>query len=123
MKTGLVTQQTMLAIMAELPSYRDIARRSTLDIDDTNALKAFKVVQFWKAQPALFSLRGLVRKLMIIPTSSACIERAFSTLNNHFNDQQVNTSASYRQLAVMLAYNHDHATGKDGDPANYPFFD
>lgn len=91
-------------LLSELCIYKSLV------VDLAGAEPAFNVLVdtmgFWRANmKALPTWVLLVRIVVTMPTSSAASERAFSVLNNTFNDNQISSLQDQVSTACMLQYN------------------
>jgi hypothetical protein len=90
----------------ELPKYKDLADRYTLE----------NGWNFWRCTyniiPAWYKVAADVALVM---TSSASVERVFSLMNSRFTDQQQRALNDYKEASVRITYNENYR-----DKVQYP---
>ena len=95
-------QEEITALKRELPSY--LGKIAAIDNDDSSDVDCLK---FWKnSESILPQWAAAAKKILVVQSSSAAVERVFSLLNNAFKDQQHNSLQDYIEVSTMLRYNN-----------------
>ena len=93
-----MNENTIANLANELPDYLAAADRVTLGNEDEK-------VTWWAAhRETLPHWSALVKKMLLIQSSSAAAERVFNLLNS-MSSQQGNSPEDYIAASVMVRYN------------------
>ena len=101
-------------MQGELPKYRQLVKniKGTRDVVQFFKLNGSTIPAFAEA----FKIANLVR------SSSAAVERLFSMLRRHFNDQQSSMLGDHIEGAMLISYNHRNSSPKRvivGEPGKW----
>ena len=111
---GATTAYSGTCREGELPKYRQLVKniKGTRDVVQFFKLNGSTIPAFAEA----FKIANLVR------SSSAAVERLFSMLRRHFNDQQSSMLGDHIEGAMLISYNHRNSSPKRvivGEPGKW----